>query len=366
MHVGLIIDEERLACEQSLHDRVSVGLVEAGVRLTRVVPHTRPVIEPGAGEKPKAPAARVEVRMNVPPWMRRGRAHRLAGAMESAVPDLLHAVGEQAWRVGLDLAKVIDRPVTLDVWSAEQARRVPHSRVASRVAGYIVPTEPMAEALRQRVDTELVSVVPTGIVVPREPHTVLVDPEDAIALAIIGSGQDVGAYKAMLSGLSHLTVDFPQIQACLELRGAHEHDIWRHARRLDLLGHVSAIVDAALHRSLLTGCDILVVPERNGEVRSLMIQAMACGMPLVASDDPFLDMLVADQTAIVVGEADPDEWARQLRRLLVEPELARNLGASARAWVANRHRMGDHVAKLLAAFEQVLSGGAHSFVDPEL
>ena len=109
----------------------------------------------------------LQVRMHVPPWMRRSRARQIAGTLANATPDLIHAIGEQAWTVGLDLARVIDRPVTLDVWSADLLKRVPPGRAAARVAAYIAATEPLADALRDRVEPGLVSVVPMGVRMPR-------------------------------------------------------------------------------------------------------------------------------------------------------------------------------------------------------
>ncbi|MHC4588157.1 MAG: glycosyltransferase family 4 protein [Planctomycetota bacterium] len=344
MHLALIIDHERLVRERSLLERAIQGLNAQGCQVTAIVPEAAQLHdEPDAAPLPAA--AHVWARMRVPPWMRRARTRRVAGSLETAVPDLFHAVGERAWALGLDLAKLLDRPVTLDVWSAEQVRRVPHARAASHVAGYIAPTEPIADALRQRLDPGLVSMVPLGVELPEQPRHVLADRQETIALAIIGSGLDATSHRPMLTGLSRLTKEFPQIQACLELRGPFEHEIWRQARRLDLLGHIS---------------------ERFGEVRSLILAAMALGMPVVAGDDPYLDMLVADQTALIVEEADPDEWADNLRRLVTDPDLARRIGEAARSRVADHHRPEDHAKRLAAAFQQVLSGGARAFADAEV
>jgi glycosyltransferase involved in cell wall biosynthesis len=364
MHVALTIDHERLGQERALLERTTLGLAGQGCQVTAIVPEAAQI----GGEPDTVPlpvASHVWAKMRVPPWMRRARTRRVAGHLGPALPDLLHAVGEQAWSVGVELARVLDRPVTLDVWSAEQVRRVPHARAASHVAGYIAPTEPIADALRKRLDPDLVSMVPYGVELPPEPRRVLADRQETIALAIIGSGLDATSHRPMLTGLSRLTKEFPQIQACLELRGPYEHEIWRQARRLDLLGHISTIDDAAQHRALLTGCDILVVPERFGEVRSLILAAMALGMPVMAGDDPYLDMLVADQTAIIVEQADPDAWADNLRRLVTDPDLAHRIGEAARSRVAEHHRPDDHLSRLHGAFQQVLSGGAHTFVDAE-
>jgi glycosyltransferase involved in cell wall biosynthesis len=365
MHVALIIDHERLVRERALLERAIPRLSDHGCQVTAIVPEAAQI-----GEEPDAvplpAAAHVWARMRVPPWMRRARSRRVAASLEAAVPDLFHALGERAWSLGLDLARLLDRPVTLDVWSAEQVRRVPHARAASHVAGYIAPTEPIADALRQRLDPGLVSMVPLGVELPEQPRQVLADRQETIAVAIIGSGLDATSHRPMLTALSRLTKEFPQIQACLELRGPYEHEIWRQARRLDLLGHISTIDDAAQHRALLTGCDVLVVPERFGEVRSLILAAMALGMPVIAADDPYLDMLVGDHTAIIVEEADPDEWADNLRRLFTDPDLARRIGEAARSRVAEHHRPEDHASRLSAAFQQVLSGGARAFADAEV
>ena len=358
MHVALIVDRERLLREPAMLRRVSVGLAEQEIQVTAILP------EPADGAPEECPlvvSAELSARLKVPLWIRPIRARQLASALTAAPPDLLHAVGDDAWTLALDLARVIDRPVTLDLWSAEQLRRVPPGRAASRVAGYVVPTEALAAAVRQRVEPGLVSHVPMGVADPGQPHDIPPAGKQSLSLAIIGSGQDTVGHRAMLTGLSRLINELPQLQACLELRGPNEHEIWRHARRLDLLGHISAIVDAAMHRPLLTGCDVLVIPEQIGQVRSIILQSMALGMPIVAAEDPYLDMLVDDETACLVDPGDAEEWTDKLRRVLTDADLAAALGRGARACVLEHHQPQEQVTRLAGAFEQVVSGGAHTF-----
>lgn len=366
MHVALIIDNERLEREGAMLHRLTTGLAKRDVEITGVLPELLPEEQPHADRGVIEASTILTTRMRVPLWMRRARAHKLAAELDRSTPDLLHAIGERSWTVGLEVARALDVPVTLDVWSAELVQRAPQTGAASRVAGFTCPTEPIADALRRQVPSDLVSLVPLGVEVPPQARAMLEHPDDSMALAIIGSGHDTAAHKAMLTGLSRLTKELPQIQACVELRGPHEHEIWRHARRLDLLGHISAIFDAAWHRQLMTGCDVLVVPERFGQMRSLILQAMATGMPVVASDDPYLDMLIPDETAVIVGQPDPDEWAAQLRLVLTDGRLRGRLCRSARSWVGRRHPAEGQIDKLATVFEQVLSGGAHTFADAGL
>ncbi len=362
MHVVMIIDAERLAHEGPMLERVCADLIKEEIEVSRIVPDNLSPEQAEQIESDVGFTSQIEAPMAVPPWLRRMRAGRLAEDLGSATPDVIHVVGQGAWKVGMDLAEEIHRPVTLDVWSMGLARRVPRGRGAGRVAAYLVPTKPILKAVcRRRVDPELVSLVPLGVNVPQRTRQVLTDTSEEIAVAIIGSGRDVAAYRALLTGLARSVRDFPQLQICMELRGPHEHDIWRHAQRLELLGHISAVRDAAPHAALIAECDVLIIPERYGEVRSIVLEAMASGVAIITSEDPAFDVLVGDETATVVGEPSGVQWARELRRLFADPDRARALGAAGRELVMVRHRVQDQIAALVATFRKVLSGDTIAF-----
>jgi glycosyltransferase involved in cell wall biosynthesis len=342
-------------------NRLSIGLIGEGVQLTRIVPEQLSPQVAAEGEQRVALAARLLAPMRVLPWLRRNRCTRLAEAMEKSRPDVFYAIGEQTWGLALDIGRFMERPVVIDVWSAQQVRKVPRPRRNTPIAAYIASTHTMADALRERLGSDLVCHVPTGVAIPTEGRLVLAEAERSIALVIIGRGHDVPAYRALLSGLSRVVNEMPQTQVFLELAGPKEHEIWQHARRLELLGNISGITDAAQHRSLLTHCDMLLMPERFGEMRSLVLEAMAYGLPVVMSHDPVLDMLVDGETAAVVSGLDAGEWARTLRRLLSEPETAREIGRAARTRIEQRHRSTVQVEQLLETFQRVAAGGAYPF-----
>jgi glycosyltransferase involved in cell wall biosynthesis len=70
---------------------------------------------------------------------------------------------------------------------------------------------------------------------------------------------------------------------------------------------------------------------------------------------------VDGESAVIVPATEPEEWARQLHRLLTEPETARTLGLAGRERIASHHRSSDHVSRLLETFERITSGGAYPF-----
>jgi glycosyltransferase involved in cell wall biosynthesis len=283
--------------------------------------------------------------------------------MEKNLPDIFYAVGEGAWNVGMDLAEAIERPVLLDVWNGRLARRVPRGRHARMVGGYVTPTRALREVLCQSIDPGLVSAVPTGVALPVESREVFARPDACVSIAVVGGGRDVPAYRAMLGGLSRVNREYPQLQIFLELRGRHQHEIWRYAQKLRLLDRISTVRDASPHRRLLTQCDMMLLPERYGELFSIMLEAMANGMVVIASHDPMIEMLQAEDSARIASADSPEEWAQLIRRTIQDPEGSRQLGQRARALIAARHTTNIQASTLIDVFEQVVSGGAYSFTE---
>lgn len=366
VHIALIIDDERLLHERIMLSRLCVGLIDVGCTLTRIVPAQPETTGDEPGHSELGLAARINVPMNVLPWMRKQRAQGIAQTLQRAMPDVLYAVGYESWQVALDLTKQIERPVALNVWCTQLLRQLPHHRSAEYINAYIAPTRRLVDALRERVEPELVSYVPQGVAVPPEPWPVFAGADQTVSLAVVGGGADLVSYRALLGGLSRVFGEHGNVHVFMELRGPQQHEIWRHANRLEMLSRVSAITDAAQFRTLLTQCDVLILPERMGELRSLVLEAMAMGLPVIAARDPMLNMLVSGETALVVEEPEPEPWSEAIRKLLSSHDFARELGLAGRRYVQENHRSSDQVAALLETLGQVVHGGSIDFMsDPQ-
>ncbi len=362
MHIALIIDEERLTQEQAMLNRLCIGLMAEGVQVTRIVPDEFYADALDEGEQRIALAARIEAPMKVLPWMKRSRTAQIAEELAKAMPDALYAIGEQAWALGMDIAQAVARPVVIDVCSSRQAEMVPRGRIPF-IAGYVVPSRGIADVLRRRMDASLVNLVPMGIAAPVQAGQILEDAGQSVGLAVIGQANDVAAYESLLRGVSAAAQARPQLQLFLELRGPREHEIWRVAERLDLLGSISTIAHASPYRSLLTHCDVLLIPDSGGELRSMMLEAMALGMPVIARQDPALDILVDGQTAWLLRRGVPEEWQSAVLDAVGRPEAAREIGLRGRQAVLREHRSSDQVSRLISSLETLLGSG-YRFASP--
>lgn len=361
MHVALLIDGARLAQEQAMLNRLCIGLMAEGLQITRIVPDDLDDARLGEGEQRIALAARFEAPMKVLPWMRGARVQRLVEELDDRVPDVLYAIGRQTWDLAIGLSEAISRPTLIDVWSLEHERWLPTLKTAASLAGYVTPCRGIEAQLERRFGGEHVDLAPMGVSIPPRPAEALAAPERSIAIAVLGAARDLAAYRALFGGLKSVIDRRPTLQVILELPGGQDDDVWRFAEQAGLIARVSAIGDATEHRRLLTQCDLIVMPERTRELRSVLLECMAAARPVACAASEPLDMLRDGETAQVVKAPSPDTWAQTLERMLANPAETRALGAAGRDHVSKSHRSSQQVERMVQSLEQVRSGGPYRF-----
>jgi glycosyltransferase involved in cell wall biosynthesis len=200
-----------------------------------------------------------------------------------------------------------------------------------------------------------------GVAIPRQHDSAAAARSEFLSLAVIGGGREVESYRIVLAAVRQFLGANPQVQIFMELRGPGEHQIWRHAQRLGLLELLSTFSNSWHHRSLLTRCDVLLVPEADAEVRSLVLEAMAHALPVVVADGRQTDAIRAGETAIVVTERSESAWAGAMQALAANRDMAARIGGAARAEVAARNRSSQQVSRLLETLLRTVHGESYVF-----
>lgn len=92
-------------------------------------------------------------------------------------------------------------------------------------------------------------------------------------------------------------------------------------------------------------CDISVMPSRAEAAAVVALEAMSLGKPVVATRVGGIPEVVIDgETGILVDPDDPHELATAIRSLLLDPALAKRMGAAGALRVRN-HFTEDHMVK---------------------
>jgi glycosyltransferase involved in cell wall biosynthesis len=133
---------------------------------------------------------------------------------------------------------------------------------------------------------------------------------------------------------------------------------WRQRPGVTFLGHVADI------RSVWAAAHIAVLPSRREGLPLSLLEAAACGRPLVATDVPGCrEIARPGVNAILVPHDDPEALAAALNRLAGDPELRARYGAASRALAEaefSSTRVGEVIVDL---YRRLLAAAAPSRKD---
>ncbi len=102
-------------------------------------------------------------------------------------------------------------------------------------------------------------------------------------------------------------------------------EAWQNAGYVELLGHVDDMA------SLIGAADIVVLPSYREGLPKSLLEASACGKPLIATDVPGCRDVVRDGVnGLIVRVKDSQGLADAINRLADEPGMRATMGAAAR------------------------------------
>ena len=114
------------------------------------------------------------------------------------------------------------------------------------------------------------------------------------------------------------------------------------------------VVEQAKLPAVYASSDVFVLASFTEGHPKVLLEAMSCGLPCVASDCVGNRSLVTDgETGLLFDPHRPEDLAACLRRVLDDPALAARLGKAGRALVAERYDLSLLVAREIALVQSV-------------
>ncbi len=133
-----------------------------------------------------------------------------------------------------------------------------------------------------------------------------------------------------------------------------EQELRAFVQRHGLTDSVRFTGDVANVHDYLRASDLFVFPSLNEAFGVSLIEAMACGLPLVSTDNGGIkDILTHGQDGLVARTGDEDSLRTELETLLNEPTRATELGKAARQTVLNRYSQAQVGAAYAKLFEDL-------------
>ena len=215
-----------------------------------------------------------------------------------------------------------------------------------RAAAVVTLTDRLAGLVRGGVPADRIHVIPSGTrvfdAVARGPTGVL----------FVGRLHRQKGVDTLIRALPLL----PEATVMLVGDGPERAPLRRLATDLGVADRVTVtgFVPHGMVPGLLAGADVVVLPSRYEELGTALVEAMAAGRPVVASHVGGIPELVRDGVdGLLVPPDDPAALAKAVTRVLANPVLAAELGASGRARVAG-HDWAALAGRVLGVYRTVL------------
>jgi glycosyltransferase involved in cell wall biosynthesis len=239
----------------------------------------------------------------------------------------------------------------------------------------VVPSQVIAQFLEnQGVSKSKISVIRNGAILPEQiqnaaPNfgTIAISPETVITSPYIiyfGTLQSWQGVETLLRAFALLPDLDLKLLLCISLKekfsrpfqklaeklGITHKLIWKH--KVDRIVLQTLIGNALLSVAPLTACSRNL---QQGCCPLKILESMACGVPVIASDLPVTQELIQNQQNGSLVRADrPSELARAIRILVEEQEIRLRLGENAKKMIVENFTWQQKKEELKALYQKIV------------
>ena len=122
-------------------------------------------------------------------------------------------------------------------------------------------------------------------------------------------------------------------------------------RSLTFAGHIDDMP------SFLAALDVFAFPSRMEGRSNALAEAIAAGLPIVASDIPGNDELIEHgKTGLLVPPENPEALANAIKKLIEDKDLAKKLASASAAFAEDKLDSEKIIAELEQYFLELLKG----------
>ena len=173
-----------------------------------------------------------------------------------------------------------------------------------------------------------------------------------IAVAAVGALEIRKGHRYLLDALAGLQGRHPTLRAFIAGGGSQRAALEEQADRLQLGQTVRFLGSIEDSRTLFWAIDIFVQPSMMEGLGVALLEAMACGLPAVASRTGGMAEVIEDRhDGLLVAVADCVAIARAIEELVDSPAIRSSLGAQARIQAEQNFSLAAMARKTLAMYQ---------------
>ena len=178
-------------------------------------------------------------------------------------------------------------------------------------------------------------------------------PPDATVIGSVGWLTDIKGHRFVVDAVAQLKPEHPQLHFVIVGSGDQHDALLYQAKKAGINHSVHLIGHREDVEACLAGMDGFVLPSLNEGMGRALVEAMAAGLPVIASSVGGIPALIEDENnGLLVPAGDSLALAGALRRILSDPHWACTLGQNAMRSIGT----GFGVPAMVRAIESIYRG----------
>lgn len=181
-------------------------------------------------------------------------------------------------------------------------------------------------------------------------------PAGSPVLITIGRLEHQKGVDMLLAAVPEITSRFPDVQFLIVGDGPDRSVLEQQARRLNVTGRVHFLGRRDDVPALLAASTALVLPSRWEGMPNVVLEAMAAGKPIVASEvEGTAELVSSGINGWLVAPEQPQLLAEAIGGLLSDPEAVHRMGRESQSIYRERFTIDHFVESHVGLFREILS-----------
>lgn len=245
-------------------------------------------------------------------------------------------------------------------------RRFIYHSINRHVSEYIAPSEAVKESVieREGIASDRIHVIHNGLDTARfgedqdscKTRAELGLPMTGMIVGNTGSFRPVKNHELLIRSWRKVVDSRLGVHLAIVGQGPLENELRRQTRNLNLEGSVTFVEHTNDIPRVLKALDVFVLSSHSEGMSNALLEAMAAGLPVVATDvGGNGECVVHEKTGFLTPPGDASEMARRLGYLLDHPAEAAAMGAAGKERVAALFDIEGMVQRHASLYDSLLN-----------